>query len=96
MSHGLLVLALLLPPLATVLHVERFVQIHSHHGKLFYCVWYIHLLSTITQRATLMLEGASVCAKTALLQVLVSLRTPDDMGRTNFQVGAVSNYDLFL
>lgn len=33
-----------------------------------------------------MLEGASVWAKAALLQVVVSLRTPDDMGRTNFQV----------
>lgn len=44
------------------------------------------LLSTLTQRAKLLLQGASVRAKTALLQVLVSLRIPDDMGRTTFQV----------
>ncbi|CAM9377968.1 unnamed protein product [Ectocarpus sp. 8 AP-2014] len=39
-------------------------------------------------RARLTLQGASVWAKKAALLVFASLRTPDDAGRTNFQVHA--------
>ncbi|CAM9362445.1 unnamed protein product, partial [Scytosiphon promiscuus] len=45
-------------------------------------------------KSRLELRGASVWVKAEVMQVLVCLRTPDEMGRTNFQVHAETMVEL--